>query len=63
MAKITKVLSLLLLLSACSNLEKSEDERIRKKNAKGEYIQRFHDEYHYDIDDPKVRPREKYPWE
>jgi hypothetical protein len=32
-------------------------------NAKGEFIHRNHDELHYQIDTPKHKIREPYPWE
>lgn len=65
MLKITKVLSLIfpLFLAACANIEQSEEERMRKQNAIGEYILRNHDEYHFTVEAPKQRQRAKYPWE
>lgn len=54
----------LLVLTACSGLEQSEQERIRRMNAKGEYIYRAHDDRLYpETPPPKQRHREKYPWE
>ncbi|MBI2742604.1 MAG: hypothetical protein HYX48_01645 [Chlamydiales bacterium] len=52
-----------LLAAGCSNLEQSEDEKMRKQNAKGEYIQRHESEYQFKVESPKMREREKYPWE
>lgn len=51
------------LLAGCSGLEQSEQESLRRNNAKGEFILRNHDEYHYTIDIPKHFVRERYPWE
>lgn len=52
-----------LLMAGCSGLEQSEHERIRRANAKGEYIYRNHDEFLYPIQTPRHRVRELYPWE
>jgi len=54
---------LLILLIGCSGMEQSEQKKLRRLNAKGEFIHRNHDEYHYQIDTPKHRIREPYPWE
>ena len=62
MAKITKVISLV-LLAGCGSLEQSETEKIHRQNATGEYILRNHDEQLYTVPPPKQRPRDKYPWE
>jgi hypothetical protein len=53
----------LALLTACSGMEKSEQEKLRRLNAKGEFVHRHHDEYHYALGVPKHLVREKYPWE
>ncbi len=63
MTIITKVLSLLLLLTACGNLEQSEEEKIHRKNATGEYILRHEGEVLFNVEEPKHQVREKYPWE
>ncbi len=65
MSKITKVLSLIsfLSLAGCSNMEQTEEDRMRKQNAMGEYIQRNHDEYQFSVEAPKQRQRALYPWE
>lgn len=52
-----------LFLTACSGMEYSEQEKIRRNNAKGEFIHRTHDEFHYMLTVPPHRVREKYPWE
>lgn len=57
------LLLVLLTLAACSGMEKSEQEKIRRQNATGEFVYRHHDEYLYAVDVPKHRIREKYPWE
>ena len=54
---------LLILLVACSGLEQSEQEKVRRRNCKGEYIYRSHNEYYYAISDPSHSPRARYPWE
>jgi hypothetical protein len=54
---------ILLLLVGCSGLEKSEKEKLREKNAKGEYVYRHHDETLYTIPPPRHREREPYSWE
>ncbi|HSW86283.1 MAG TPA: D-Ala-D-Ala carboxypeptidase family metallohydrolase [Rhabdochlamydiaceae bacterium] len=56
-------LGILIFLTGCSGLEQSEQEKIRRMNAKGEFVYRTHDEYLYAIGTPKHRLREKYPWE
>lgn len=56
-------MGLLLLFAACGNLEQSEEEKIRRQNAKGEYILRQDGEVLFSVEAPKVRSREKYPWE
>ena len=60
---MTRVFLLLLLFSSCSGLEKTEKERIREQNAKGEYIYRKANEFFYQVEAPKPRVREPYPWE
>lgn len=44
-------------------MEQSEQKKLRRQNAKGEFIYRNHDEYRYQIDTPKHRIRKPYPWE
>lgn len=51
------------LLSGCSGMEKSEQDKIREQNAKGEYIYRHRDEVLYKAEAPKPQAREPYPWE
>ena len=50
-------------LLGCTGLEKSEQEKLRDLNAKGEYIYRNHDEVAYHVQPPRPREREAYPWE
>ena len=52
-----------LVFSACSGLEKSEKERLRKQNAKGEYIYRRKYDHLYSQQEPKPQERARYPWE
>jgi hypothetical protein len=64
MASFKKVFSYgLLLLTGCSGMEQSEQEKLRRLNAQGEFIYRTHDEYHYVLETPEHRVRERYPWE
>lgn len=52
-----------LFFLGCSGLERSEQEKIRKVNAKAEVIFRHEDEKFCMIDTPKQRIREPYSWE
>jgi hypothetical protein len=65
MASLKKVLYYLcaILLVGCSGMEHSELEKLKKMNARGEFVHRNHDEYHYAIATPEHHLREKYPWE
>ncbi|MGH2637853.1 MAG: hypothetical protein ACRDF4_00975 [Rhabdochlamydiaceae bacterium] len=57
---------ILICLSAvfgCSGHEKSEQDRLRVQNAKGEYIYRHHDEKKYPLKTPTPQAHEPYPWE
>lgn len=58
-----RLLLLSLALAGCSGLEESENQRIRKANASGEYIYRTHDETLFAIKPPKRKMRSTYPWE
>ena len=51
------------LLAACSGLEHSEQEILRRNNANGEFIMRKSDDHRYLIETPKHRIRKRYPWE
>lgn len=53
----------LIFLCGCSGLERSEQEKIRKVNAKAEMISRQEDEKFCPIELPKQRTREPYSWE
>jgi gluconate kinase len=53
----------LFFLVSCSGLEKSEQEKLRQQNAKGEYVYRHHDELLFPVAPPRHREREAYPWE
>lgn len=52
-----------MLLSGCSSLEQSEQQRQRSANLKGEFIYRTSGENHYAIPIPTQRVRAPYPWE
>lgn len=56
-------LGFLFSLQGCSGLEKSEQDKLREKNAKGEYVYRNHNEVSYPVPTPRHRDREAYPWE
>jgi hypothetical protein len=60
---IVQTLSLGIFLGGCSGLEKSEQEKIREQNAKGEYIYRHQGDHLYQAEAPRHQPREPYPWE
>jgi|SRR5579862_457138 len=64
MKRIRKAFLLSLsLLMGCSGLEKSEQENLRRNNAKGEFVLRNRDERNYTIETPRHRIRKRYPWE
>lgn len=64
MASFKKVFNyFLFFLAGCSGLEQSEQEKLRRQNAKGEFIHRRHNELHYVLQTPEHRVREHYPWE
>lgn len=52
-----------LFLVACSSMEKSEQDKIKEKNLKGEYIYRISDKYVFHTPAPCFHIKEKYPWE
>jgi hypothetical protein len=54
---------LLIFLAGCSGLEESERVRLRKMNAKGEFIYRSAGEKRYETNPPKKVARAPYPWE
>ena len=54
---------ILIGLLGCSGHEKSERDRLREQNARGEYIYRLHNEKQDVASDPQPRSRELYPWE
>lgn len=60
---LKSLLGLSLCLMGCSGLEQSEQEQLRRLNAKGEYIYRHHDEILYPLVVPRHQVRERYPWE
>lgn len=51
------------IFSSCSGLERSEREKIRKRNCVGETIYRNHNERFFTIETPKHTQRALYPWE
>ena len=68
MARFKKVFTsfnagIIIFLAGCSGMEQSEQEKLRRLNAKGEFIHRNHNEYLYPLTTPTHHIREKYPWE
>ena len=57
------ILATALLLSGCSGIERSETEKIRRRNCQGESIYRKQGEKLYAIASPAATPRLPYPWE
>jgi len=51
------------LLSACSGLQQSEEERVKKQNLKVERLQRSEREKLAELPRLEAQPRELYPWE
>jgi hypothetical protein len=60
---ILHILAMALILFGCSGIEQSENQEIRRRNCKGEYIYRNHDENLCTIAAPLLQPRTAYPWE
>ena len=56
-------LTALCCFSCSSGIERSENEKLKRKNSKGEYIYRNHNEYLFAIAPPLHTPRQAYPWE
>lgn len=54
---------LILLLFGCSGMERSEQEKVRKRNCHGEYVYRTHKDFLYPISLPESSVRAPYPWE
>ncbi len=54
---------LIIFLTGCSGLEKSEQEKMREQNAHGEYVIRREGEVAYKEPPIRHRDREPYPWE
>ena len=64
MASFKKVFNCFLwILAGCSGMEHSEQEKLKKLNAKREFIHRTHDEHYYVLQMPEHRVRGPYPWE
>lgn len=61
--KLGTLILLLGILGGCSGLERSEQERLRQRNAKAEFIHRNHDDIHYPLPEPVQKKRAAYPWE
>jgi hypothetical protein len=60
---ILNILAMALIVCGCSGIERSENDKIRRRNCKGEYIHRKHDEKFCAIALPAQMPRPQYPWE
>jgi hypothetical protein len=50
-------------LTGCTGLEKSQKEKLKERNATGEYVYRHHDEIAYPVPTPRPQAQEKYPWQ
>jgi hypothetical protein len=61
MRYLTKIF--FIFLYGCYSPEKSEQDKVREQNAKGEFIYRKSNETFYQPKPLKKRVREKYPWE
>lgn len=55
--------SLPFLLFSCSGYEKSEYNKLRKQNAKGEYIYRKSADRFFSFKPPEKKEKKAYPWE
>jgi hypothetical protein len=53
----------LFFLTGCTGLEKSEKEKLKERNATGEFVYRQHDEISYPLTPPRPQDQESYPWE
>lgn len=63
---INRTILFLLIIATfcgCSGLEKTEREKIRKRNCKGEAIYRNQGDIFYPIENPQLVVRSPYPWE
>lgn len=49
--------------AGCRGMERSEQEKLKKRNCTGEYIYRGHKDFLYPIAIPEFTPRPVYPWE
>jgi hypothetical protein len=61
--KIQNALLVFFLLNACSNMDRSENEKIKKCNEKKEKIYRLSSESYFSLDELPIQEKEKYPWE
>jgi len=57
------ILSCFVVLVACSGLEEMEYRKNREHNETGEFVYRYHDEYHFAIPSPVLKKRIPYAWE
>lgn len=58
-----RIFGLISILTGCSGLARSEEEKIRRQNCKGEYIYRTQSDVFCPIVVPEHTPRAPYPWE
>src|SRR3989344_2655016 len=56
-------LSTLFIFLGCSGMERTEREKIRQRNCKGEYIYRSQSDFFFPIAPPQLALRASYPWE
>ncbi len=52
-----------LFLLSCSSMEKSQQEKLKERNAHKEMIYRHFSDRNFAIDTPRQRAKELYPWE
>ncbi len=58
-----RICGLISILVSCSGFERSEQEKVRRRNSKGEYIYRAENDVFSPIAPPQHMPRSSYPWE
>ncbi len=58
-----RYLLLPILLISCSGLERSERDKLRERNAVGEYVRRESSDVYFTLEEPELRRRSAYPWE
>ncbi|MEN9343892.1 MAG: hypothetical protein RLZZ453_679 [Chlamydiota bacterium] len=57
------ILIIIIISASCSGMEQSEQERLKRLNAKGEFIHRESGRYQYEIEPPRQNVRSPYSFE